>query len=561
MNPSLAERLRWNAAGWSSGVATRDSAMIARFGAYMYAGGGTLALVLLAAPHAGSTSEPGLALIAVIAYVVAAVHVIVFDRLRAWAFQAFMALGTVMITIGALLYGEPTDAIVVLYATVAVAAFYSWGRTLAGLQLVVIAIAYGAVLVWEESFGAAVRPWLLAVGLILVLGIVVGQVGDRMEWLADRLVHAARTDPLTDLLNRRGFEERFDVELERARRNEDHLSVLIADLDHFKEVNDRLGHQAGDEALQHLSTLLMDRKRLIDTAARMGGEEFALILPGSDEHGAYVLAERMRGVVKRAFADQPVPLTLSFGIASFPTHGKTGEPLLHAADQALYAAKTLGRDRSVIHTDEVARVVASVDRRDNQREGHLATLLALAETLDVRDMGTARHSRTVGRYAELAARGLGLAPETVERVRIAGILHDVGKVGVPDSVLRKPGPLSANEWGVMKKHAEVGARILEGSDLVDIRTWVLAHQERPDGRGYPHGLKGQEIPLEARILAVADAYEAMTSLRVYRLPLSPEAAKAELLRNAGEQFDGRVVEAFLRLVEREGNKATSGTTT
>jgi HD-GYP domain-containing protein (c-di-GMP phosphodiesterase class II) len=156
--------------------------------------------------------------------------------------------------------------------------------------------------------------------------------------------------------------------------------------------------------------------------------------------------------------------------------------------------------------------------------------------------------------AELTAKELGMTPGTVERVRLAGILHDVGKVGVPDSVLKKPGPLSEEEWSLMRKHPEIAARILEGADMDDIREWVLAHQERPDGGGYPQGLKGDQIPLEARILAVADAYEAMTSDRVYRPALSSEAAQTELLQCAGTQFDPSVVSAFLKLLAREGKQ-------
>jgi putative nucleotidyltransferase with HDIG domain len=162
------------------------------------------------------------------------------------------------------------------------------------------------------------------------------------------------------------------------------------------------------------------------------------------------------------------------------------------------------------------------------------------------------HSQTVGRYAELIARELGLPSDTVERIRLAGILHDVGKVGVPDSVLQKPGALSDDEWVVMRRHPDMGAHILEGSELDDIRGWVLAHQERQDGRGYPRGLKGSEIPLEAKILAVGDAYEAMTNDRVYRAAMSHATAQAELVACAGSQFDERVVQAFVRLLRREG---------
>jgi putative nucleotidyltransferase with HDIG domain len=201
-------------------------------------------------------------------------------------------------------------------------------------------------------------------------------------------------------------------------------------------------------------------------------------------------------------------------------------------------------------------VLAAETRRQEGSDGNLAAVLALTDVLDIRDAGTATHSQTVGRYAESIARELGFSPELVERVRLAGILHDVGKIAVPDAVLRKPGPLTDEEFDQMRPHPEVGAVIVDGADLKDVASWVMAHHERPDGRGYPHGLKGDEIPLEARILAVADAYEAMTVDRVYRKALGADEARMELIRCAGSQFDARVVEAFLIVLARENKRVS-----
>jgi putative nucleotidyltransferase with HDIG domain len=175
----------------------------------------------------------------------------------------------------------------------------------------------------------------------------------------------------------------------------------------------------------------------------------------------------------------------------------------------------------------------------------LATLVSLAEALDLRDTGTADHSRTVGRYCAMIAAELGLAAEHVKRVEVAGILHDIGKIGLPDAILQKPGPLGKTELAEIRTHPEIGAQILGVRGLEDLREWVLAHHERPDGTGYPHRLADEDIPLEAKILAVADAYEAMVADRVYRVGVDERAARAELLRCAGEQFDARVVAAFL----------------
>jgi putative nucleotidyltransferase with HDIG domain len=178
----------------------------------------------------------------------------------------------------------------------------------------------------------------------------------------------------------------------------------------------------------------------------------------------------------------------------------------------------------------------------------LAALLSLAEALDVRDHGSISHCHRVGRYAELTARELGLSPETVERVRLAGILHDVGRVGIPDDLVHRPGPLSEDEWTLVRTHPEIGARMVETTRFQDIRSWILLHHARPDGGGYPEGHRWDDVPVEARILGVADAYEAMTSDRPYRAALAPEEAAEELRAVAGSQFDAEVVEALLRAV-------------
>jgi two-component system cell cycle response regulator len=370
----------------------------------------------------------------------------------------------------------------------------------------------------------------------------------RIAALRARISNAARTDPLTGLFNRRALEEMLDTELERATRDDRPLSVIVGDLDSFAAVNEHHGHAAGDRALQLVAGDCLKWKRRIDHAARIGGEEFALLLPETDERGAFIVAERLRRATHRTFAEAAVQLTISFGVASSPAHGTDAVGLLRAADRAVAAAKDLGSDRTVIYSDEVARTLAeSGGQADGQLQ--LATVIALAEALDIRDTGTGQHSHTVGRYAELMARELGFKEEHVERVHLAGVLHDIGKIGISDRVLSKPGPLDADEWQEMYTHPEIGARLLSRPEFDDLRAWILAHHERPDGIGYPYGLSGDDIPIEARILAVADAYEAMTAERVYRPALGAEGARLELDAGAGSQFDGEVVSAFLRALD------------
>jgi diguanylate cyclase (GGDEF)-like protein len=321
------------------------------------------------------------------------------------------------------------------------------------------------------------------------------------------------------------------------------VSVLIGDLDWLDLVNARHGHRTGDAVLQLVARDMRKWKRRIDSAARIGGEEFGLLLPETDEAGAFLVAERLRRAAHRTFADQPLPVTISFGVASYPDHGSERGELLAAASSAMGAAKEMGKDRSVIYSAEIARVLGAQPSADAGLQ--LATVIGLAEALDIRDSGTTGHSHTVGRLCELTATELGLPPERVERVRLAGVLHDVGKIGVSDRLLTKPGPLDPDEWQQMRTHPEIAARLLAHPEFDDLRSWVLAHHERPDGEGYPVGVRGEEIPLEARIIAAADAYEAMTADRSYRPALGEEAARAELQAGAGSQFDARVVRALL----------------
>jgi two-component system cell cycle response regulator len=369
----------------------------------------------------------------------------------------------------------------------------------------------------------------------------------RIARLRARIEDANRTDPLTGLINRRAFEELLELELERAARSDRPLSVVVGDIDGFRAVNEQHGHEVGDVALQSVAHNALKWKRRIDIAARIGGEEFALLLPETDERGAFIVAERLRRATHRNFAESPVGVRFSFGVATSPGHGTDGVGLLLAADRATAAAKDLGGDRTVVYSDEVARTLAMGGQAGDELQ--LATVIALAEALDIRDTGTGQHSHTVGHYSELMARELGFDEDHVERVRLAGVLHDIGKIGISDRVLSKPGPLDAEEWREMYTHPEIGARLLSRPEFDDLRAWILAHHERPDGLGYPYGLSDPEIPLEARILAVADSYEAMTADRVYRPALGEEAARAELEAGAGTQFDPRVVKAFLSALD------------
>lgn len=359
--------------------------------------------------------------------------------------------------------------------------------------------------------------------------------------------HLAEHDPLTGLRNRRGFQSGMEAGIAAGRT----VSLLICDLDNFKRVNDSLGHGVGDRVLEAFAGLLRTCTRLSDVPTRLGGEEFALVLPDADGAAAMAVAERLRRSVRDHFADHPAHVSVSVGVATTGPELTSAGALMRAANRGLYAAKHLGRDRCVAYHAQTLEMLDAVREADGAAREQLAAAMLLAETLDLRDVGTARHSETVGRYAEQIARALGWDLPRVERVRAAGILHDIGKLGISDAILHKPGRLEPHEWDEMRRHPELGARILEHANLRDIAGWVLAHHERVDGAGYPRGLAGDDIPAESRILAVADAYEAMTADRPYRRALPEAEARAELLGGAGAQFDARVVEAFLGVLAAE----------
>lgn len=470
--------------------------------------------------------------------------------------HAATVLGTVLVSAHALSGAhEPALSGEMLYIWLGLYAAYFFSPRQAAAQLAFMAGAYLAVLVATTPTDVVAAAWLTLVAILFPAAGVLRAVRDGVTQLVSRLSEAAFTDTLTGLKNRLALDRELQTEVERSLRSGEPLSVVIGDLDYFKSVNDRLGHRAGDEALVRAGQVLLRYRRAADSIARTGGEEFTILLPGATEHEAYLVSERMRGAVEREFLGDPAVLTFSFGIATYPDHGRSADSVLEAADQALYAAKALGRNRCVIFNPEISAIFAPEGGRGAD-ELQLATLVSLAEALDLRDTGTSDHSWTVGRYCGLIAAELGLPPERVKRVEVAGVLHDIGKIGLPDAILQKPGPLGKTELAEIRTHPEIGAQILNSRGLEDVREWVLAHHERPDGKGYPCGLPDSDIPLEAKILAVADAYEAMTADRVYRPGIDERAARAELLRCSGDQFDSRVVAAFLAVLNRADASST-----
>ena len=521
----------------------------ARVGSGIFASLALLLAILALLPGADAPALARFALPAACALAAVALH-LNSGQLKPSTLYAAATLGTLLISANLLLSADASSLSgELLYAWLALYAAYFFPIRQTVFQMTLMGVAYLGVLAETVPAREVAANWVVLVGVIVPVAILLRAVRSGVTQLVRSLAEAARTDALTQLKNRLALDQEIEQQLERARRDGRGLSVVVGDLDHFKVVNDKLGHRAGDRALVRVARILAGHGRAADTVARTGGEEFTLLLPGSSEHEAFLGAERMRSAVASEFASDPVPLTFSFGIATFPDHGHSADALIESADQALYAAKALGRNRSIIFNREIEAIFAPDAGGRGLDASHLDKLLSLAEELDVRDAGTKSHSRTVGRLCAMLAAQLELPPERVERVEIAGRLHDIGKIGVPNAVLQKPGALRASEIAHVRTHPEIGAEVLGGHGLEDLRSWVIAHHERPDGKGYPAGLRGDQIPLEAKIVAVADAYQAMTADRVYRSGIGSKAARVELLRNAGTQFDSRVIAAFMAVLD------------
>lgn len=530
--------------------------LMVRVLAGLFAAGATLAALTLALPHSAQANELGLLAIVADAYLVAGILYWRSNTVSGAILPLALGWGSTLIALIAYFSAESPSPLIFFFLWVVLYASYFFTTAQTTVQIAYVGVAFGTLLILREPSSGILAWWLVGMGTLLVAAILIRSMRARGEMLIARLYDAARTDPLTKLANRRGLRELLDLELEHARRGRTQASVLVGDIDGFKEFNDRLGSHAGDVALQRIALALDRGRRKFDGLARVGGEQFALVLPGTNESDAWDIAESLRRGLGEEFASEKVPITISFGAATYPHHGETPGSLLHSADEALHAAKINGRNRTVLYNAELGSSPRDDgESRDAVGERFVAVVLDLAEAVDLRFSGSARHSETVGRYTELIARELGFSEEQTQRVRLAGMLHDVGKVGVPDAVLNKPGSLTDEEFVLIKGHPALGAQILEHPTLADIREWVGAHHERPDGRGYPVGLAGESIPVEAQILAVADAYEAMTSDRAYRASIGREAAAAELERCSGTQFEPAVVEALINVLAGQEQRA------
>jgi diguanylate cyclase (GGDEF)-like protein/putative nucleotidyltransferase with HDIG domain len=370
----------------------------------------------------------------------------------------------------------------------------------------------------------------------------------------------AETDALTGLRNHRSFQTDLREALALGASTRSLMGLVLIDIDDFKSINDRFGHQVGDDVLITLARLV--REQYGDAQAyRIGGEEFALLLPDDGEQEAYAAVERLHARLWQTNFPHGEPVTVSAGIASYPNSAGDRDQLLRVADGALYWAKNHGKNRSCVYSPTVVRIYTPDELAESaERHARLRAAEGLIRVVDAKDTYAGAHSQSVSRLVEGIARAMGLDEETVEQVRLAGLLHDLGKIAIPDRILQKAGKLDPDELRIMREHADLGYRLLEGLGVSPVDRWIRHHHEWWDGSGYPLGLAGEDIPLGSRIILVADAFDAMTSDRVYRAAGSSSEAIAELRRRCWTQFDARVVSALEKYLASLGEEVPAQTT-
>ena len=396
--------------------------------------------------------------------------------------------------------------------------------------------------------------------------------------LMDLVETNSDTDSLTGLANHKHLQEELHEQIQSAENKGTVLSVLIVDVANISRINRDLGHAKGDEVIKTVAQKIKQNIRNTDFAGRYGGDEIAVIMPNTSSDEAKYIAEYLSYVISCVYVDDVGPIKVSMGISTYPKSSESQEKLLVLAEQAMYISKgksqELGNCKVITSEDynfwddEALKCFAEVLTKKHAQIGvqfedelinkfhneqiisnsHLLDVVtSLANTIDAKDTYTKGHSTFVSRYSEALAKAIGLPEAEVERIRLGALLHDIGKIGIPENVLRKPTMLTDEEWEIMKQHPVIGAEkvLAPNESLRDLIPIVKYHHEHWDGSGYPYGLKGEEIPLSARIVAIADAYHALVSDRPYRKGLGVEKACEILKLGANVQWDKELVRQFV----------------
>ena len=430
--------------------------------------------------------------------------------------------------------------------------FYAHGlRTTAYLPLLAKGSVIGSFIVASKT------PNYFSARHIRLLEQLASQIAMPLEnsQLYAKAEKKARIDELTSLLNRRSLDEMIDSEISRHSRYGGAFSLAILDLDSFKTFNDTYGHLAGDGLLQDVSRNIKSAIRNSDYAFRYGGDEFAILLPQTTIDAALQVVERVRKKIAEGIHSDKIPITASIGLASWPDDGISHTDIIAAADVTLYRAKRNGGNQSLCASGPLDLLEAENKNTDIEKsfnEKFTGIIRAFSDLVDSRSYYTHNHSKRVKDYAIALAKELKLSPEEMTQIEICAWLHDIGKVAMNGELLNKPGKLSPEEWQTMKHHPQTGFEIIRNiPQLAPCVGAVLHHHEWFDGTGYPDGQKGEEIPMEARLLAIADAFATMTSDRSYSETRTHEIALEEIKRCSGTQFDPYMAQQFVSIFERQ----------
>ena len=416
------------------------------------------------------------------------------------------------------------------------------------------------------------------------------------SFVFQKLQQQSITDGLTGIKTRRFFWESLTSEWRRASRSGRPFSVVLIDLDKFKEVNDTLGHLEGDLVLARVARLLEQKCRQSNVVARYGGDEFIILMPETGVDSAQSLAERLRQWLSTDPMLQEHHITGSFGVASFPVHGSSAEDIIRIADAGMYVSKHAGGDRVSTadeygpdtddagqrhlisgyiegflqrehtgpeHLDELLITLKKLSSGEDEGDANVQTLReaieALTRAAELRETNGTGHGEMVARYSELIARALGFSPEEVDDLAYSARVHDVGKIFVPERILNKSAPLTEDEFYLLRMHPHVGAEIVATLPQSEVLQAAIAHHhEAFDGSGYPGGLRGEQIPLWARILTIADAYVNMTTERSFAPAKNCQQALADIEKLSGVRYDGMLVRILMRELKSERAPSSLG---
>lgn len=470
-------------------------------------------------------------------------------RLPDWWYIMGAYLGIIAVSVNIALL-EELRPVAFFYVWPAMAGAFFAQKREAAIGYVIAIVSYSVVLIGFHD-NPYLGEWFIDVACSIgVVMVMIFLLKSRAMRLVGELGRRASTDPLTGIANRATFEHALEDHLDTAGERGVACAVISLDLDRFKQVNDIYGHQAGDEALREAARIFAACLGDRGTLARVGGEEFAVVMPDMDMAAARLVAEEVRVALEQDTASTDPSLTVSIGVAAYPSSGDSPSSIMLAADRALYAAKQAGRNQVVVADESAERLLGLVEQeRAIQANAGAQTARRLAEQLDLHRHGDHRRSEEVGDLAAAIAEQLGMESDLVGRVRLAGVVRDIGMLGVPEELLASGHALTPEERELVERHVQIGTEVLTACGLPELATWVGAHHERPDGSGYPHGLAGEQIPRPARIIAAAEAYASLT-----RGPgVEPVVALAELRECVGSQFDDAVVEALARVLYDRGD--------